>query len=102
MSETKEYVINLSRLYWGKRSNRAARAVRYLREWIAKKTHAEEIKIDEKINKILWSRGIEKPPRKIRVKVVVEDKKEIKTKTGKEMTIPTKVLVTLPEEEKEE
>ncbi len=102
MSESKEYVINLSRLYWGKRSNRAARAVRYLREWIAKKTHAEEIRIDEKINKMLWSRGIEKPPRKIRVKVVVEDKKEIKTKTGKEMTIPTKVLVTLPEEEKEE
>jgi len=101
MSETKEYVVNLSRLYWGKRSNRAARAVRYLREWIAKKTHAEEIKIDDKINKILWSRGIEKPPRKIKVKVVVEDKKEIKTKTGKEITIPTRVLVTLPEEEKE-
>ena len=32
------YTINLRRLYWGRRSNRAKRAIRYIREFIARHT----------------------------------------------------------------
>ena len=97
--ETREFTVNLSRVYWGRRSNRAARAVRYLREWIRRRLHAEHVLIEEKLNKLIWSRGIEKPPRRVRVKVVIEEKREETTKTGKKRLIPVRVRVGLAETE---
>ena len=84
MSEKKSskelvYTINLSRLYWGRRANRAARAVRYLRQWVARRTKAKEVVIGEDVNRLIWSRGIEKPPRKLRVRVIIEGPVEEKT-----------------------
>ena len=84
MSEKKSskelvYTINLSRLYWGRRANRAARAVRYLRQWIARRTKAKEVVIGEDVNRVIWSRGIEKPPRRLKVRVIIEGPVEEKT-----------------------
>jgi len=31
---------------------------------------ADSVKIDNSINEVIWSRGIEKPPRKIRVRAI--------------------------------
>jgi len=73
VKEKKEfiYVIPLKRIYWGRRSNRAARAVRYVRRFVARHfgVNPEEIIVHPSVNKYLWSRGIEKPPRRIVVKV---------------------------------
>jgi len=96
-----ELTINLSKIYTTRRTKRAARAARYIRELIRKRTHAERVLIDEKINKLLWSRGIEKPPRKVRILITVEESEEVKTKDGKTMKIPKIVRVSLPAEEKE-
>lgn len=90
--------INLSRVYWGRKANRAARAVRLLREWVKRRLHAERVVIDDAVNKVIWSRGIEKPPRKIRVKIKIEETREVKTKSGETRTIPTLVRVMLAEE----
>lgn len=84
MSEKKSskelvYTINLSRLYWGRRANRAARAIRYLRQWIARRTKAKEVVIGEDVNRVIWSRGIEKPPRRLKVRVIIEGPVEEKT-----------------------
>ncbi len=101
-----EYVINLGRIYSTRRTGRAPRAVRYVRDWVARKTHAEEVLIDESVNKEIWRQGIEKPPRRIEVKIIVEETREVKTKKGETLTLPKKVIVYLkghePKEEKEE
>ena len=63
------YVINLNRIYWGKRVNRAKRAIKFIREFIARHTGAEVVKIDNTVNNYVWSRSIEKPPRRVPVYV---------------------------------
>lgn len=85
--------VNLSRVYSTRKTKRASRAIRYLREYLRKRFHAEEILIDEKLNNIIWSRGIEKPPRKLLLKVTIEETKEIETKKGEKIKIPKKLRV---------
>jgi len=100
--EEKVITVSLRRVYDGRRAQRAARAVRRLREIIAKRTHAEEVKIGESVNRAIWSRGIEKPPRKLRLKIIVEEKREVKTKTGETRTLPRVVRVELASESEKE
>ncbi len=66
------YTINLSRVYWGRRTNRAARAIRYIRKFIARHfgVEPEKVKIHNNVNEYVWSRSIEKPPRRVTVKAV--------------------------------
>lgn len=56
------------------RWKRAPRAARFVREWIARHAKAEEVIIGNDVNEKIWERGAEKPPSKLRVKVVVEEK----------------------------
>ncbi len=51
----------------GKRSNKA---IRILREFIAKHMKTESVIINPEVNERIWMRGIEKPPRKIKVKAL--------------------------------
>ncbi len=57
------------------RSRRAKRAVKEVRELIARYMKAEEDKvwIDTKLNEKLWERGIQNPPSKISVKATKFD-----------------------------
>ena len=57
------------------RSRRAKRAVKEVREFIARHMKAEEDKvwIDTKVNEKLWERGIQNPPSRISVKAVKFD-----------------------------
>lgn len=81
--EERIYTIPLSRAWISPRKKRAPRAVRMVRSFVQKhmkietraKTEEEEeeagrLVISDEVNKKLWSRGIEKPPRKIRVRAV--------------------------------
>ena len=54
------------------RTKRANRAVSEVRQFVARhmKTDLEKVWIDTAVNEALWSRGIQKPPRRIRVKAV--------------------------------
>jgi len=70
----REYVVPLGRLYWGPRKKRAKKAIRLLREFAMRhlrRLEVEEVKIDPKVNEYIWSRNIEKPPRRIKIKVKV-------------------------------
>jgi large subunit ribosomal protein L31e len=52
-----------------RRSNRAMKEVRiYLARHM--KTPEENVKIDNSLNEVIWSRGDEKPPLRVRVRVV--------------------------------
>ena len=57
------------------RSRRALRAVKEIRENVARhmKAEADKIWIDQKLNEKIWERGIQKPPKKITVKAVKFD-----------------------------
>jgi len=73
--EERAYTIPLRVVYnRAARKERAKRAMNHIREFIARHMHAdpENVKIHTSVNEIVWQRGIEKPPRKIKV-VAVKD-----------------------------
>lgn len=54
------------------RHKRTNRAIKILKHYIKRhmKVNPIDIRIDPELNEELWKRGIEKPPRKIRVRAV--------------------------------
>ena len=82
--EEKVYTISL-RHAWvvTPRGKRAPRAVRDVRAFVSRHMKAEEVAMSDEINSAIWSRGINKPPRKIMVRAV-------KDKEGKVIVYPAK------------
>src|SRR2546429_3095422 len=79
--EEKFYDLNLRRIWNAPREKRTPRAVRFLREFVAQRMKTTEVSLSEETNSMLWQRGISKPPRKIRVRVV-------KDKDGRVIVFP--------------
>ena len=61
------------------RTKRAPRAIKEIKEFIRqhmidkgsdKEEQLKDVWIDFRVNELIWSRGIENPPRKIRVKAI--------------------------------
>ncbi len=75
--KVREYTIPLYRVYWGRRSNRAKRAVKLVRKFVARHLKAEKVVIGNDVNEYIWSRSIEKPPRRIRVKIEFDEKEKV-------------------------
>ena len=67
------YVVPLKRVYWGRRTNRADRAVRFLREFIKRHTKVDRVVITNEVNNYIWSRGREKPPRRVKVVATIRE-----------------------------
>ena len=70
MAEVKELTIPLRAAWKVPRTIRAKRAMSEVKKHVAqhmKKTEDEEIWIDESVNHVIWARGIQNPPMKIRV-----------------------------------
>ena len=78
--EERIYTVPLSRAWIMPVTKRAPRAIRILKAFIKRHMKADEgsIVISNEVNEEIWSRGIEKPPRKIRVKAA-KDKDGIVT-----------------------
>lgn len=68
--EDRIYIVPLRDARRTPRRRRTPRAIRILKEFITRHMKAESVKIDNSINEVIWSRGIEKPPRKIRVRAI--------------------------------
>ncbi len=68
--EERIYTVPLSRAWIAPVTKRAPRAMRILKVFIRKHMKADDnsIRILNEVNERIWSRGIEKPPRKIRVR----------------------------------
>ena len=76
MAETKEMVVPLRAAWAVPRTQRAARAMKEIRKHVSrhmKMEEDEELWIDEAGNHAIWARGIQKPPRKIRLVVTREE-----------------------------
>ncbi|MEM2943750.1 MAG: 50S ribosomal protein L31e [Methanomassiliicoccales archaeon] len=54
------------------RTQRAERAVKEIRQYVVRhlKATEENIWIDNRLNEVIWSRGIKKPPYRLKVKAV--------------------------------
>jgi len=79
--EEKFYDLKLRRIWTAPREKRTPRAVRYVRQYAAQRMKTDNVSLSEETNSLLWNRGISKPPRKIRIRVV-------KDKEGKVIVFP--------------
>lgn len=75
MAEEKIYTIPLRDAYKAPRPVRARKAMTYLKGYLKKHLKTEDILIGPGLNHEIWSRGIKKPPRKVKVTVKKEDEK---------------------------
>ena len=66
------YTINLRRTREVSRTKRAPYAIRLIRKFAARhmKAEVEKVRIGNDVNEAVWARSIEKPPRKIKVRIV--------------------------------
>jgi len=66
--EERVYTIPLGRVWIGPRKERAPRAVRRVRSFIQRHMKPETLVLSAEVNERIWRRGIERPPRRIRVR----------------------------------
>lgn len=62
------YTIPLSKARKGPRTKWAKKAIRYLREYMQRHFKPEYLVISQEVNEKIWERGIQKPPRKLKVR----------------------------------
>ncbi len=69
------YTVNLSPAYDYVRTKRAKRAVKILRQFIARhaKRDVKEVKLSVALNNFIWKHSICKPPRKVKVRVIIKE-----------------------------
>ena len=68
--EERIYTVPFRKVWITARDRRAAKATRVLRQFVMRHMKTEDVKISNEINEVLWARGIQKPPRKVRIRAV--------------------------------
>ncbi len=77
---TSELIVPLRKAWSITRYKRAPRAIQIIKNEVVrhlKVTEEEEVWIDPAVNEHIWKRGIENPPRKIRLQVTRHDEPDI-------------------------
>ena len=67
------YTIPLGKVLLSQSQHRSVRAINMIREFARKHMKTQEIKIDEEVAHLVWSKGVRSPPRKIRVRMTKTD-----------------------------
>lgn len=84
MAETKTkekferlYTVPMRKAYEYKRTKRARRATKLMREFVARHSciGPEAVSLSNALNAYIWSHGMQKPPRKVKIKVVFDGEK---------------------------
>jgi large subunit ribosomal protein L31e len=112
------YTINLGKVLLSVDTHRAPRAINMIKEFARHHMKTSDIKIEEDLAHIIWSRGVRSPPRKIRVRMSKTDEgyilvspytdeketpaKEVKKETPKETPAKEVKKETPAKEVKEE
>lgn len=67
---TREYTINLhKRIHSISFKKRAPRAVKEIKKFAQKQMKTSDVRIDVKLNKAVWSRGIRNVPHRLRIQI---------------------------------
>ena len=69
----KIYTVNLSKAYDKVREKRTKGAIGLLRNFIIKNTKTLDAKLSSLVNNKVWACGIQKPPRNLKVRVIVDE-----------------------------
>jgi large subunit ribosomal protein L31e len=73
------YTVPFRRVYWARsRHNRANREVKALREFVQRHMKPEGLLIQPEVNERIWARGIQRPPRKLRIRATKNSENEVK------------------------
>jgi large subunit ribosomal protein L31e len=67
------YTINLGKAWLTPQYRRTDRVVNIIREFAKKNMKSSDVKIDQDLNRQVWSRGKANPPRKIRVRMTKDE-----------------------------
>ena len=62
------YVVPLAKARHGPRNKYAKKSIRYLREYMTRHFKPESLVISQEVNEKIWERGIQKPPRKLKIR----------------------------------
>lgn len=68
--EERTYTIPLRRAWGSPRNKRASKAMRLVKSFVQRHMKPEALLVRNEVNERIWSRGIENPPRRIRVRAV--------------------------------
>ena len=63
------YTVNLGKVLLSPDNQRAKRAINMIKEFARHHMKIEQVKLEEDVSHLIWSRGIKHPPRKIRVRM---------------------------------
>ena len=66
--EERIYTIPLRRAWVSPRKKRAPRAIHLIKNFVQKHMKPEVLILSNELNERIWNKGIEKPPRRIRVR----------------------------------
>ena len=78
------YIIPLRDVQHTPRWERGKRAMKAIRDYLARHMKSEEIKIDRSINEAVWERGSHKPPSRIRVRAMKFEDGQVQAELAKE------------------
>lgn len=71
--EAESITLDLSEAFRAPRPQRVERAVRLLRRTVLRRFKTSDVSIDTRLNESLWGRSRTRPPRKLKVRVRIED-----------------------------
>ncbi len=68
-AEERIYTVPLGRAYASPRYKRAEKAISILRRFVERHMKPSTVEIEPEVNEAIWSRGMERPPRRLRVRL---------------------------------
>ena len=98
---TRVYTINLGKAWLTPEYKRTDRVVNMIREFAQKHMKSEEIKLDQDLNRQIWSRGKTNPPRKVRVKMAKDEDGVVTVSLYEELPAATAETSAITKEEEE-
>jgi large subunit ribosomal protein L31e len=93
---TRVYTINLGKAWIAPEHKRTDRVVNMIREFAERHMKSNEIKLDQDLNRQLWSRGKTNPPRKVRVKMVKEEDGTVTVSLYEDLPSDTSTTIETP------
>jgi large subunit ribosomal protein L31e len=85
-AEERIYTVPLGRAYASPKYRRAEKAIAILRGFAERHMKASAVEIDPKVNEAIWSRGIERPPRRLRVRLSRDEEGKVRISLAEEET----------------
>lgn len=98
---TRVYTINLGRAWLTPQHKRTDRVINMIREFATKHMKSSEIKLDQDLNRQVWTRGKTHPPRKVRVKMVKDEDGVVTVSLYEDVPASTTEAPAAVEEKKE-